>query len=406
MIHRHQRIAASLFLWIVGTGLCLFVVQTPLFVWFVIPHSLAMFLPHKLRNWHRVAWSVGCLGIVLGVIGDHYYTTMSRYRDYQAKYPIMRLDDRLDFEADAVARWRRQVPEYSQSFPQPQQITKHSSKLNDIEQAEDPVMAGLEYVESDHQDIWRARTFAQLHDEKIAHFEATMGFGVIRMTPVTHLLQSIELEEKESQLRQLQETGFEEESYLEVNGETIQRPQREPSEHESSEASQIAQPNLNDLTKTHFSSVLEFANRGDLGWVTGTKQAAGFRSHGFQRHDPNPRRNQDANEQWSIARLELVSLLKSETPRVYVTNKLPQLDQLKNVPTRALTAFEAEALPKLFRTQDIVVREGSDRVLMLGSLRAAQHCLDCHSVQRGELLGAFSYVLRPAKQERPQPMTQ
>ena len=30
---------------------------------------------------------------------------------------------------------------------------------------------------------------------------------------------------------------------------------------------------------------------------------------------------------------------------------------------------------------------------MLGSLRAAKQCLDCHTASRGDLLGAFSYAL-------------
>jgi hypothetical protein len=36
---------------------------------------------------------------------------------------------------------------------------------------------------------------------------------------------------------------------------------------------------------------------------------------------------------------------------------------------------------------------------MLGSLRAAKQCLDCHNVQRGELLGAFSYRLTLAEDD-------
>jgi hypothetical protein len=34
------------------------------------------------------------------------------------------------------------------------------------------------------------------------------------------------------------------------------------------------------------------------------------------------------------------------------------------------------------------------RILMLGSIRALKQCTSCHSVERGALLGAFSYVLR------------
>jgi hypothetical protein len=43
---------------------------------------------------------------------------------------------------------------------------------------------------------------------------------------------------------------------------------------------------------------------------------------------------------------------------------------------------------------DLIVREEEGVHRMLGSLRAAKQCLECHSAERGKLLGAFSYVLR------------
>ncbi len=35
----------------------------------------------------------------------------------------------------------------------------------------------------------------------------------------------------------------------------------------------------------------------------------------------------------------------------------------------------------------------ANTVQMLGALRAARQCTKCHQVERGELLGAFSYNL-------------
>ena len=43
------------------------------------------------------------------------------------------------------------------------------------------------------------------------------------------------------------------------------------------------------------------------------------------------------------------------------------------------------------------MQSGGAEYQMLGSLRAAKPCLDCHNVQRGELLGAFSYRLTLAE---------
>jgi hypothetical protein len=58
-----------------------------------------------------------------------------------------------------------------------------------------------------------------------------------------------------------------------------------------------------------------------------------------------------------------------------------------------LNEFEASALEKLRSDEDLVVQSEGENYQMLGSLRAAKQCLDCHNVQRGELLGAFSYRL-------------
>jgi hypothetical protein len=49
--------------------------------------------------------------------------------------------------------------------------------------------------------------------------------------------------------------------------------------------------------------------------------------------------------------------------------------------------------------EDLVVHSEGAEYQMLGSLRAAKQCLDCHNVQRGELLGAFSYRLKLAEDD-------
>lgn len=102
-------------------------------------------------------------------------------------------------------------------------------------------------------------------------------------------------------------------------------------------------------------------------------------------------------QQWEIVRLELVSLLKFKDARVYMSKELPQLEKLKDAPTRELDEFEAGALAKLWHDEDVIVEEEPHRIRMLGSLRATNRCLDCHTVKRGQLLGAFSYVLRRKK---------
>jgi hypothetical protein len=147
---------------------------------------------------------------------------------------------------------------------------------------------------------------------------------------------------------------------------------------------------------------LHWYARGDFlspewfGAVAAPQRAAGFVPHGMRY--ALAARLKDTKE-WTLNRVELVSLLKFDEPRVYVLDHLPRMDQLsgEDVPTRGLDDFERTALEKLWRDEDIVVDVRGDECRMLGSLRAARQCLDCHSVERGELLGAFTYVLRPGE---------
>jgi hypothetical protein len=40
-----------------------------------------------------------------------------------------------------------------------------------------------------------------------------------------------------------------------------------------------------------------------------------------------------------------------------------------------------------------VLEATTNRILMVGAIRAAKQCTSCHAVERGDLLGAFSYEL-------------
>ena len=118
---------------------------------------------------------------------------------------------------------------------------------------------------------------------------------------------------------------------------------------------------------------------------TGTTLLASCRI--ASRKCPNPKPN------FQLVRLELVSLLKHETPVAYVSKHLPQMDELRDAPTRPLDDFERHALDRLRSDEDLVIDDAPNRIRMVGSLRAGKDCMECHSVRRGELLGAFSYEL-------------
>ncbi len=69
------------------------------------------------------------------------------------------------------------------------------------------------------------------------------------------------------------------------------------------------------------------------------------------------------------------------------------MDLLRSAPIRPLDGFEGQGLQELRKGEMLFVREQADRLRMLGAIRATSQCTKCHDCERGELLGAFSYIL-------------
>ena len=90
----------------------------------------------------------------------------------------------------------------------------------------------------------------------------------------------------------------------------------------------------------------------------------------------------------------LVGILKHDQPLVYLSDKLPSMDLLRNGHTRELDSFEEAGLATLKGGEDLCIVERDDTLRMLGALRATAQCLKCHDASTGDLLGAFSYTLR------------
>jgi hypothetical protein len=159
-------------------------------------------------------------------------------------------------------------------------------------------------------------------------------------------------------------------------------------------------PSVESLMGIHTYGEYSFLSREGFGFVKNRNQVAGFEPHQF-RDNPaqwllNPVDEKGKNEhreRWALRRLELVSLLKFETPAVYMSGQLPRMQDLKNTPKRELSAFEQKALKRLKAGEDVVTEATMNRIQMMGSLRAGKQCLDCHQVQRGDLLGSFSYEM-------------
>lgn len=108
---------------------------------------------------------------------------------------------------------------------------------------------------------------------------------------------------------------------------------------------------------------------------------------------------------WKVEKIQLVSMLLRDEPQVYVSYTLPQMQSLQKEAVRDLDPFERSALEKLRSGDDLVVDTSTaERIRMFGSLRATKYCLECHAVERGTLLGAFSYDLRPTCEVTPPPL--
>ena len=225
----------------------------------------------------------------------------------------------------------------------------------------------------------RAGAIRRLHENTVSQFINSPGFGVTRMA------------------------GYD--RYLIRTEDPGPIPQPQPPEQPyvpddlavptasggSDSRSQLALVDLisTSVGRMHQENVVDFVNPEGYGYRNRQGLVAGFEAHRFSR---SPSLG-DAHV-LRLGRVELVSLLKNSRPRVYVSEHLPRMEDLRDAPTRDLTAFERDALARLRQGEDLVTRRDGTGHWALGSLRAMKQCLDCHQVRRGDLLGAFTYELR------------
>ncbi len=101
---------------------------------------------------------------------------------------------------------------------------------------------------------------------------------------------------------------------------------------------------------------------------------------------------------WEAKSVDLVGLLKHDQPIVYISEGIPDMDELKKLPTRPLDLFEMLGLESLQKGEELFSRSQDGVVRLLGAVRAKTDCLSCHTTKKeGDLLGAFSYTLREAE---------
>ena len=94
------------------------------------------------------------------------------------------------------------------------------------------------------------------------------------------------------------------------------------------------------LNKLHENLSFDFAEPVSFGWVRDLEHVTGFRPHAvahFDRHrvtfghKAEDEMSAEHEAGWKLERVELVSLLRSAEPGVYVSIALPRMDQLSEV---------------------------------------------------------------------------
>jgi hypothetical protein len=153
-------------------------------------------------------------------------------------------------------------------------------------------------------------------------------------------------------------------------------------------ASTASPPPMESLAAFHRDAGSDFLDPERFGYVKDREHVAGFEPHAFRNM---PALDRTAAQEWSLERVELVSLRKPGGPHAYLSENLPKVDALKTADTRLLDDFEIRALAKLRTAEDVVVEEAGGVVRVLGALRAGNQCVRCHAGSRGELIGGLSY---------------
>ncbi|HEY4308287.1 MAG TPA: hypothetical protein VGN12_02445 [Pirellulales bacterium] len=287
------------------------------------------------------------------------------------KYPFQSLAPRLAYEADTQLHPASAQVQTSRSL---------DSRWHEIVERQEQ-----------HFSI-RHRALVQLHNKTLQGFLASPAFGVGRMT---HLARE-EWLARSDDVPVPQVTRLKDATASPEPGAVDSPPETQA--NASTEVS--IKPNADLLWFAHQGAIEEFVAPERYGLIRGREEVAGFLAHRLGPHTNLVSRTQLP----APDRVELVSLFKFPDPRVYVSDNLPAMDELRDAPTRQLDDFEQQGLDALKKGEDIVSTNESSTIRALGSIRALKQCLQCHTTQEGELLGAFSYrwgSVKPSPQAVP-----
>lgn len=321
------------------------------------------FQPRPASPKLAVRVSLACCVVTIGFV---LATGMRPYRELlevRKQLPLQNQADRLAYERQ------------SSTSNMPLEATRPPSRLSDS-------WMDFELTLITDMGIWpqaRHRYLRQVHDRNVESFIKSQGFGVSRMmlmfpNPRDGILPK--LTDIPFQPTNRRTDAFD-------RGKYWIPPQWQTGDPPS---------------KFHFAGLLDFLNTTSFGLKIEPQVTIGFEPHAFH-FSAQPVSYQTA--MFDLADLKLISLRRFAEPRAYVLDHLPRMDQLlgDDAPTRALNEFENRSLNSISQNnEDVVIEYMQPTLLMLGSIRAVQSCLDCHSAARGELLGVFSYRFEPTQE--------
>lgn len=282
------------------------------------------------------------------------------------RYPLEAISERLTYEQRALSKDKSEQP---LAEPTASRLSKFEDLLSDTHRG----------VYQDSSALTILKSLEDLHGSYLGHFVRSPGSGVGRMFSRDKYRNLLFQPTDESQPPTLPPPAYDDPVH--------EKDFRDP--WMNGKPSPGSAPGRDELGKFHLDGLVDFVNSGNFGYIRNRNAVAGFKPHQFS---SVPNLAQD--NKWQLDTLELVSLLKHAEPMAYVSRELPRMDKLREVPVRPLTDHERTMLDGLRRGEDLQVLSIPDRIRMLGAIRAAEQCLQCHEVARGTLLGAFSYKLR------------
>ncbi len=306
----------------------------------------------KVKRGVMVGTAISMMAVAYGYTWLQVGLRLQAAEELRASVPFESIETRLAHEASLV-------------FPEG---LHHNERLGS------DVFTRLANYEEEYGNPWQYR-LERLHSRTYNDFIIEDGFGQIRMRFVSP--RSIQLPEiaTVAQLEPWEADCRRDGPETHASGRPVDR---------------FFHPSDEMLLTLHDGSHLNFLDPNRFGFVESRERVAGFVTHQFSELPAVE------HADWHIARLDLIGLLKHEEPVAYVSENLPSMEELADAPVRPLNEFEQAAVELLRTDSDLEISYDMNRIDMVGSVRAAESCTECHTVPRGHLLGAFSYVLRRA----------